>query len=128
MSKETKLVIVIRHDLRMGRGKEIAQAGHASIAWLTRRLTKDKNTKYSVHLSLVEQEWLNSSFRKICLIVRSEEELLDIYQKALVAGLECNLITDAGYTVVEPGTKTCLAIGPDYCDKIDKITGHLQLA
>jgi len=127
MSKETKLVIVIRHDLRMGRGKEIAQAGHASTAWLTRRLTKDKK-KYTLPLSSVEEEWLNSSFRKICLIVRSEEELLDIYQKALAAGLECNLITDAGYTVVEPGTKTCLSIGPDYCDKIDKITGHLQLA
>lgn len=33
-----KQVIVIRRDLRMRRGKEIAQDAHASIAWLTSRL------------------------------------------------------------------------------------------
>lgn len=39
-----------------------------------------------------------------------------------------NLITDSGLT--EFGgvpTKTVCAIGPDYDEKIDKITGHLKL-
>jgi len=33
----TKQVIVIRKDLKMRRGKEIAQGAHASIAFLTAR-------------------------------------------------------------------------------------------
>ena len=37
------------------------------------------------------------------------------------------LITDAGRTTVEPGTITCLAIGPDSDEKIDKITKELKL-
>ena len=43
------------------------------------------------------------------------------------AGLKCALITDAGHTVVEPGTKTCLGIGPDDEKKIDLITGKLKI-
>ena len=34
-----KQVIVIRKDLKMRRGKEIAQGAHASMAWLSRRMT-----------------------------------------------------------------------------------------
>lgn len=39
-----------------------------------------------------------------------------------------HLITDSGKTEFhgEP-TDTCLAIGPGEADKIDEITGHLQL-
>jgi peptidyl-tRNA hydrolase len=33
-----KQVIVMRHDLKMHRGKQIAQGTHASMAFLTRRL------------------------------------------------------------------------------------------
>ena len=36
--RPTKQVIVIRRDLRMRRGKEIAQGAHASMAWLRQRV------------------------------------------------------------------------------------------
>ena len=36
--RPTKQVIVIRRDLRMRRGKEIAQGAHASMAWLAERV------------------------------------------------------------------------------------------
>jgi PTH2 family peptidyl-tRNA hydrolase len=60
--------------------------------------------------------------------VDSEEELMEIHDKAVAAGLEVHLITDSGRTEFhgEP-TRTCLAIGPDEADRIDDITGHLQL-
>jgi PTH2 family peptidyl-tRNA hydrolase len=37
------------------------------------------------------------------------------------------MITDAGKTVVAPGTKTCIALGPDEEEKIDEITSSLKL-
>src|SRR3989338_9384657 len=43
------------------------------------------------------------------------------------AGIVCALITDAGRTTVEPGTVTCLGIGPDKDEKIDKIISNLKL-
>lgn len=102
----------------MRRGKEIAQGAHASISFL-RRLSK---------LSLVEEEWLASGMTKICVTVDSEQELIDVLILAQAAGLKVHMITDAGKTEFDGvPTKTCLAIGPDYADKIDKITGHLKL-
>ena len=45
-SRPTKQVIVIRRDLRMRRGKEIAQGAHAATAWLAelviQQLTPDR--------------------------------------------------------------------------------------
>ena len=37
------------------------------------------------------------------------------------------LAVDAVKTVIAPGTKTCIAIGPDDEDNIDKITGKLKM-
>jgi PTH2 family peptidyl-tRNA hydrolase len=60
--------------------------------------------------------------------VDSEEELMQIHDKAVEAGLEVHLITDSGRTEFHgQPTRTCLAIGPDEADKIDAITGHLEL-
>lgn len=121
---QTKQIIVMRKDLKMRRGKEIAQGSHASMAFITRRL--DEHGK--VLLSKAEQEWLDDSFAKVTLQVNSEEELLDIEAKAKELGLEVNLVTDSGRT--EFGgvpTHTCLAIGPDYVDRIDPVTKDLKL-
>lgn len=127
MSRDVKQVIVIRKDLKMRRGKEIAQGSHASIAFLTRRIATNLRQQ-ELHFSDAEKEWLDNSFAKICVRVNSEAELLEIEQKALAADLECQIIKDSGHT--EFGgvpTYTCLAIGPDFSEKIDRITGHLEL-
>ena len=54
-------------------------------------------------------------------------QLVKLFQKAKDADLIAALITDAGKTVVAPGTKTCAAIGPDKVEKIDNVTGNLKL-
>jgi PTH2 family peptidyl-tRNA hydrolase len=122
-----KQVIVIRKDLKMRRGKEIAQGSHASLAFLTRRLQRGETLKLN-KLSEPEKQWIQGIFAKVTCRVDSEEELRELEQKAKDAGLECHLIIDSGKT--EFGgvpTPTCIAIGPDYNDKIDEITGHLKL-
>lgn len=122
-----KQVIVMRHDLGMRRGKQIAQGSHASMAFITRRVIK-RGEVVKPLMNDVEVEWLLSSFAKVCVRVNSLEELLEIENKAKGAGLEVHLITDSGKTEFhgEP-TPTCLAIGPDYSEKIDPITGELKL-
>jgi PTH2 family peptidyl-tRNA hydrolase len=128
--RPTKQVIVIRRDLRMRRGKEIAQGAHAATAWLADLILQTMRANDVDHLALspAEQAWLESSFRKVTVKVNSEEELVAVYQKALDAGLVVHLITDRGLT--EFGgvpTRTCLAVGPDYDDLIDPVTGDLEL-
>jgi len=124
----SKQVIVVRKDLKMRRGKECAQAAHASMAFLSRRLQKHIDGPVMHLLKKQEWDWINGSFKKVCLQVNSEEELKEIYEKAKEAGLEAHLIEDSGLTefggVVTP---TCVGIGPDLPEKIDPITGHLKL-
>ena len=138
MSERTniKQIIVIRRDLHMRRGKEVAQGAHASISFLTRRFEelykKDYYTEYGhdekIHLSKAEAFWLQDGFKKVTCKVNTEKELLEIYEKAKAAGLEVHLITDCGTTEFHNClTNTCLAVGPDFDEKIDPITGHLEL-
>jgi PTH2 family peptidyl-tRNA hydrolase len=135
-----KQVIVMRKDLGMRRGKEIAQAAHASIAFLSHKIrqvaegfwpsSSDRTPSISAILQLTpaEQEWLGGTFTKVCCRVDSEEELLEVYHKAREAGLQAHLITDSGLTEFHGvPTKTCLAIGPDDAEQIDKVTGNLKL-
>jgi PTH2 family peptidyl-tRNA hydrolase len=117
-----KQVIVMRKDLKMRRGKEIAQGAHASMAFLSNKI------RHQTPLSPTEREWLDGIFSKVCVRVDSEEQLLFIAEKATVEGLQVEVITDSGKT--EFGgvpTRTCLAIGPDHAERIDKITGALEL-
>lgn len=119
---ETKIkqVIIIRKDLKMRRGKEIAQAAHASMAFLSKN--------YGRKLTEVEQAWLDESFSKITLQIDSEKELLDIAFLATCKGINVDVITDSGKTEFHGiPTITCCALGPDYSEKIDNITGHLRL-
>lgn len=134
---ETKQVIVIRRDLSMRRGKEIAQGAHASMAWLRERMTKFENLVMfepalgkvcEVRLNPAELNWYATGYRKVVCQVPGLDELMDLHRDASQAGLESHLITDAGHTEFhgEP-TVTALAVGPDYDYKIDAITGGLEL-
>jgi peptidyl-tRNA hydrolase, PTH2 family len=125
--KSVKQVIVIRKDLKMRRGKEIAQGAHASMMFMSHYFTLIREGLYK-GMTEPEKIWQRGSFAKICLKVNSEQELDKIFEEATKAGLKVNMVTDAGRTEFHGvPTKTCLAIGPDYEDKIDQITGALEL-
>ena len=125
--RRIKQVIVMRHDLKMRRGKQIAQGAHASMSFICRRLQEAGSVSLA-DFTDAQRAWLTGAFAKVCCRVNSKEELMEIHDKALEADLEVHLITDSGKTEFhgEP-TDTCLAIGPDEAEKIDAITGDLQL-
>ena len=117
----------MRHDLKMRRGKQIAQGAHASMAFLIRRL-ESKSSISMDDFSSNEQAWISGSFAKVCVRCNSEDELMAVHDKAIELGLEVHLITDSGRTEFHgQPTRTCLAIGPDDAKKIDRVTGHLEL-
>ncbi len=110
-----KQVIIVRADLKLPKGKLSAQVAHASLeaALKTERRVVDA--------------WRQTGGKKVVLKVADEKELLDMKKKAEGAKLKCALITDAGKTVVAPGTITCLGIGPDEEKKIDAVSGKLKM-
>jgi len=128
-----KQVILIRKDLTMRRGKEIAQGSHAAMAFMAEQLThasfdESKTQDFSITLTDIEKTWLCKGMAKVCLRVNSEQELLEHHQKALDAGLSSHLIQDSGRTEFKgQPTYTACAIGPDEVQKIDAITGDLVL-
>ncbi len=129
--REAKQVIVIRRDLGMRRGKEIAQGAHAAMAWLTDRLAHLSSWPeelFAVHLSEAQRSWISGSFTKVTCQVASLEELEEVHQKAVSAGVMCHVITDAGFTEFSGvPTVTALAVGPDWAQAVDQVTGNLKL-
>ena len=124
---EHKQVIILRKDLNMRKGKLVAQGAHASMGAILSLCKQDGDT---LVLTMDERTkpWLTGRFKKICVYVNSEEELLNIHEQAKAKGLVTSLIRDAGLT--EFGgvpTLTAVAVGPDREDKIDEVCKHLPL-
>ena len=110
-----KQVILVRNDLKLPKGKLAAQCSHAAV-----------EAAFNSDKKLVD-EWRKTGAKKVVLKVKDEKELLKYLQEAKDSGLKTSLITDAGKTVIAPGTKTCVGIGPDEEDKIDEVTGKLKI-
>jgi len=113
-----KQVIVVRTDLKMSRGKIAAQAGHAAVS-----AAEEARKKYSDWWNA----WIAEGQCKIAVRAESEQELLELEEKAKQSKLPTALIVDRGLTELPPDTITCLGIGPAPSTQIDAITGKLPL-
>lgn len=125
MIEQVKQVVVIRRDLNMRRGKEIAQGGHGFTNWLLMEAIRSYETKTPFHFTEEQFAWVaNGRVTKIVLQADSESHLEQIYESAKEAGLYAHLVIDSGLTEFNGvPTKTVVSIGPDFASKIDKITG-----
>jgi|SRR3989338_248674 len=110
-----KQVILVRNDLKLPKGKLAVQVAHASLEAASK---SDKK--------LVEN-WRGQGAKKVALKVADEKELFKYMSMLENEGIKVALIKDAGHTVLEPGTITCLGIGPDLEEKIDRVTGKLKM-
>lgn len=125
-----KQTILIRKDLKMRRGKEIAQGSHAAMEFLVSQLrdTACTNSPDSLLVDEATRCWIEAGMAKVCLQVNSEEELLKYHNSALKAGLKSSLIRDSGRTEFHGvATYTACAIGPESAEAIDQITSTLSL-
>jgi len=113
-----KQVIVARVDLKMGKGKLAAQVAHASLSAAEKAMGAREDWF---------EAWKGEGQAKIVVKATSEQELRDLFLAAKRAKLPAALIEDKGLTQLEPGTVTCLGIGPGPEELIDPITGKLKL-
>ena len=130
---DAKQVIVLRKDLNMRKGKMVAQGAHASMAAILNQGVYRQAEGATVFELRLPQDsatarWLQGRFKKICVGVNSEDELLSLHEQALAAGLPCALIQDSGLTEFGGvATYTALAVGPADPAALDAITGKLGL-
>ncbi|HEX4095470.1 MAG TPA: peptidyl-tRNA hydrolase Pth2 [Caulobacteraceae bacterium] len=110
-----KQVIVVDASLGLPTGKLAAQVAHAAVGAL---LHADRKAQAA---------WFEAGMPKIVLQCSSPEALLAIAAEAEAADLPSLVVRDAGRTVVQAGTATCVGIGPAPAAEIDRITGALPL-
>lgn len=115
---EYKQCIVVRTDLQLSVGKWCAQAAHAAV------MASDEARLR--HRSWF-RGWSREGQKKVVLRVSSLEELLELRRKAEELGLPTSVVEDRGLTEVEPGTVTCIGVGPARSELVDKVTSSLSL-
>jgi peptidyl-tRNA hydrolase, PTH2 family len=110
-----KQVIVMRGDLPISRGKIAAQACHASLG------------SYQRADERIIKKWQQEGGKKVVIKVNDLKELFEIYELVKATDMPFFLVRDAGHTELPESTVTCLGVGPDDDEKIDKITKDLKL-
>ncbi len=110
-----KQVMVVRTDLKMGKGKIAAQCCHGSIG--AYKKTSPSKIK----------KWENEAYAKVICKVSSVEELLNLKNEAEKKNISNFLVVDAGRTQIPSSTVTVLGLGPEEDEIIDKVTGNLKL-
>jgi len=113
-----KMVLVVRTDLKMTKGKAAAQCCHATLSAYKQARRKAPD---------VLRLWECSGQQKVTVKCESEEELLTLLAKARSLDLVAAVIADAGRTQIAAGSRTVLAVGPGPEELIDQVTGGLKL-
>lgn len=115
---EFKMILVVRNDLKMGKGKVAAQCSHAAVS--AYKQVQRRNPE-------LLKQWEYCGQPKVVVKAPDEETLIQLLAQAKEAGLPVSLIQDAGRTQIAPGSRTVLGIGPGPADLVDAVTGDLKL-
>ncbi|CAL8266758.1 unnamed protein product [Merluccius merluccius] len=115
---EFKMILVVRNDLKMGKGKVAAQCSHAAVAAYKQMHRRNPE---------LLKQWDYCGQPKVVVKAPDEETLVALLRHAKEVGLSVSLIQDAGRTQIAPGSRTVLGVGPGPADLVDKVTGHLKL-
>ena len=113
-----KQVLAVRSDLDMGRGKIAVQCSHGAVS------AAEEARK---HFTEWWRGWLEDGQTKVAVKVSGLDQIVDLGRRSGQEGLPHFIVRDMGLTQVEPGTITCISIGPGPAAKIDALTGNLPL-
>lgn len=115
--EDFKMVLVVRNDLKMGKGKIAAQCSHATLGLYKKVLHRAPKAL---------NRWENCAQPKVVLKIESEEEMLLLQERAKSLKLPTHITIDAGRTQIAPNSRTVMAIlGP--VEVVDDVTGELKL-
>jgi PTH2 family peptidyl-tRNA hydrolase len=112
-----KMVIAVRQDIQMNKGKTAAQVAHAAVGCLA-----DVKTRHPI-----VDRWLSTGEAKIVVKATDLQQIYDLADLCQAQGLMYNTVTDSGKTVFHQPTVTCIAIGPDTVEQVDLVTKGLKL-
>jgi len=113
-----KLVIAVRSDLELSKGKLAVQVAHGAVM-----AAVDAKAHHRRWFS----EWWSEGQKKVVVRGGTLQDLQALRNKARSMGLTTALVEDAGLTELPPGTVTCLGIGPGPNAMVDQVTGGLKL-
>ncbi|POS75947.1 peptidyl-tRNA hydrolase PTH2 [Diaporthe helianthi] len=125
--EECKLILVVRTDLGMTKGKIAAQCGHATLACFKSISKAARIAGPSSPAAKLLQRWERYGQAKVALQTKSADEMHELMAKARSLGITAEVIADAGRTQIDPGSLTVLGVGPAPKSAVDQVTGHLKL-
>ncbi|KVI07515.1 Peptidyl-tRNA hydrolase II domain-containing protein [Cynara cardunculus var. scolymus] len=95
--EDFKMVLVVRNDLKMGKGKIAAQC-----------------------------RWEMCGQVKVVVKIESEDDMLVLQERAKSMAIPTHIVIDAGRTQIAPNSRTVMAVlGP--AEMVDDVTGGLKL-
>jgi peptidyl-tRNA hydrolase, PTH2 family len=114
----SKMVLVVRGELRLTAGKAAVQVAHAAVM-----LVLQAQKKRGATLA----QWFKEGQMKIAVVAPTLAEMVERQAQASRRDIPTVWVDDAGFTEVAPGTRTCLGLGPAASVELDKVTGDLPL-
>ena len=113
-----KMVFIVNHGLKMGKGKIAAQVGHGAVQAVMNAGKKKP---------AILEAWLATGQKKIWVKGDDADHLTRLERHAEQLGLLTTSVRDAGHTQIPSGSYTVLAIGPCQEAELEPITGPLKL-
>lgn len=113
-----KMVFVVNHGLKMGKGKIAAQVGHGAVKAVMNAGEKSP--------ALLEA-WLATGQKKICVKGNDADHLTRLEQQAKQLNVLTARVHDAGHTQIPSGSYTILTLGPCEEHQLEPLTGALKL-
>ncbi|XP_012844119.1 PREDICTED: peptidyl-tRNA hydrolase 2, mitochondrial isoform X1 [Erythranthe guttata] len=115
--EDFKMVLVVRNDLKMGKGKIAAQCSHATLGLYKKILNRAPKSL---------NRWEMCGQVKVVVKIESEDDMLVLQERAKSLNLPTHVTIDAGRTQIAPNSRTVMAVlGP--ADLVDDVTGGLKL-
>ncbi|CAL5408085.1 unnamed protein product [Camellia sinensis] len=99
--EDFKMVLVVRNDLKMGKGKIAAQCSHATLGLYKKLLHRAPKAL---------NRWEMCGQVKVVVKIESEEDLLVLQEKAKSLNIPTHVTIDAGRTQIAPTSSLCEGI------------------